>query len=263
MSNHNCGTVVLLEVRLIEVLRYPTGTKLAGVVFVQQPTPDTHYPEYWLSQNIKALKELCGDTTLKNVVIMIYNHWREFHPEARFHSAIEQGAQVYQCTNASNPDLGALRIALRGRPVTPKVQQKPVNKGSGPERIAPATELTKEMPTLAESHDSDVKKLEESMQEAMDKKVGELRRELKEQKRRAQQEADAFEKRIAEMQTKEESTRREFFQELEEQKRRARKEADGFRRRITEMQSELEEDRHRFGKASATYNSSHVPAHPI
>ena len=275
MSNHNCGTVVLLEVRLIEVLRYPTGTKLAGVVFVQRPTVDSTYPGYWLSRNIEALKELCGDTTLKNVIIMVYD-WREvrptnekllnsdFYPGGRLHSAIEQGAQVYHCTNASNPDLGALRMILRGRPVIPRVQKQPVNEGSGPERIAPATELSKEIPTLAESHDSDVKKLEESMQEVMDKKVRELRRELEEQKRRAQQEADAFEKRIAEMQSKEESTRRVFFQEREERERRAREEVDGLRKRIAElMRSELEGDRHGSGKDSATYNSPHVPAHPI
>ena len=120
---------------------------------------------------------------------------------------------------------------------------------------------------MAERRDSDVKKQEESMQEVTNKEVEELRQELEEQKRRAQQEADLFKERIAEMQSKEEIARkqmvREHRQELEEQKRKAQEEADGFRKCITEMQSELEEDRHRSGKASATYNSPHVPAHPI
>ena len=69
------------------------------------------------------------------------------------------------------------------------------------------------------------------------------------------------------MQSKEESTRKQFYQELEEQmeqKRRAREEADGFRKRIAEMQPKLEEDEDRSGKAPATYlNSRHVPARPI
>ena len=190
----------------------------------------------------------------------------DLSPRGCFYPAIEQGAQVYHSTDASDPDLGALRIILQGRHVIPKLQQGATSEGSGPERIAPATELSKEIPKIVERRDSDVKKQEESMQEVTDKKVEELRQELEEQKRRAQQEADLFKECIAEMQSKEIARKqmvREHRQELEEQKRKAQEEADGFRKRITEMQSELEEDRHRSGKASATYNSSHVPAHPI
>ena len=188
----------------------------------------------------------------------------DLSPGGCFHPAIEQGAQVYHCTGASKPDLGALRIILRGRPAIPKVQQEPIYESSGPEQIALTTELSNEVPKLAERHDTDVKKLEGGMQEVMDKKVEELQRKLEEQKRRAQQEVDVLKKRIAEMQSKEESTRKEFCQELEEQERRAREEADGLRNRIGEMQSELEKDRHRSGKASATYlNSQHVTFHPI
>ena len=249
--------------RLIEVLRYPTGTKLAGVVFFQRLAVDDPNPRHWLSEKIKVLKELCWDTAWKNVVIMVYD-WREVRPTDKklFNSdlfpggqldpAIKREVQVYHCTDTLNPDLGALRIILRGRPVIPKAQQEPIDEGSGPEWIAPATELSKEIPKLAERHDSDVKKLEESMQEVMNKKVEELQRELKEQKRRARREADSLKKRIAEVQSKEESARKEFYRELEEQKRRAQKEADGFRKRIAEMQSKLEGDQHTSGKASAT-----------
>ena len=82
----------------------------------------------------------------------------------------------------------------------------------------------------------------------------ETRQELEEQKRRTREEADMFKKHIAEMQSKEEIARKEMVrdhrQELEEQERRAREEADGLRNRIAEMQSKLEEDRHTSGKAS-------------
>ena len=261
------------------MLRYPTGTKLAGVVFVQPPTYDNINEGSSLCRSIKALKELCEDTTLKNVVIMVYR-WKVKSPKAErnlksqlspggiFHPAIEQGAQVYHCTDVSNHDLGALRIILGGRQVIPKVQQEPINEGSGLEPIAPATELSKEIPKLAERQNSDVKKLEESIQEVMNKKVEELRRELEEQKRRAREEADMFKKQIAEMQSKEEIAReqmvREHRRELEEQERRAREEADGFRKRIAELQSKLKEDRQTSGKTSATYlNSRHIPSHPI
>ena len=215
----------------------------------------------------------------------------ELSPGGCFYPAIKQGAQVYHCTAASKPDLGALRIILGGRPVIPKVQQEPINEGNGPERIAPATELSEEIPELAESHNSDVKDLEVSMQEVVDKKVEELRRELEEEKRKAREVAGGLWKRIAEMQL-DERIRKETCQELEkrerrareetdmvkkqiaemqskeeiarkEMERRAREEADGLRKRIAEMQSNSkpEEDRHTPGKSSATYlKSRNVPS---
>ena len=171
--------------------------------------------------------------------------------------AIAEGAQVYHCTNGSELDLGALRIILGGRAVVPKVQQGPINNSSDLEQIAVAMELSKEIPELAERQNSDIKMLEEGMQDAMDKKGEELLRELEEQNRRAQEEADGLRKYIAEMQSKEEIARKEM-------EKRAREEADGLRKRIAEMQSKLEDYRRGFGKTSATYlNSQHVPSRPI
>jgi hypothetical protein len=228
---------------LVGALRYPTGTKLAGVVFVLQFDITNNRNGVVLSNNIRALKNLCGNTTLKNVVIMTQDRWDAGKPEAEektklelspggsFHPAIEQGAQVYHRTDGSNPDLGALQIILGSRSVIPKVRQEPGD--SGLEQVAPATELSNEILKLAERYDNDVKKLKEGMQEAMDKKVAELRQEL------------------------EESIRKESRRELEDEKRRTREE---FKERIAEMQFKLEEDRRRSGKISATYNFRHVPA---
>ena len=115
--------------------------------------------------------------------------------------AVSRGAKIYRCTGTSEPDLAALRIILGGRSVIPEVEQEPINKGRKLEQTAvwPA-------------------------EPSKDKEVEELRRELEEQKRKAQEEAD------------------------------------GLRKCITEMQSKLEEDRHASGKASATCSFPPVPA---
>ena len=292
---------------MIEVFRCPTGTKLTGIICLRKTSQPDYYPNYWdpwLRNTTEKLQDLLGDVTLKNVVFMTHN-WEGFsradeaRPKLEYLSAIEyriaraEGAQVYNCTNGSELDLGALRIILGGRPVVPKVQQEPINKGRESEQTVVAVELSKEIPELAERHSGDTKKGEESMQEAVDKRVKELGRELEEEKRRAREEADGLRKRIAKMQSKKESTRTEFRQELGEEKRRAREEAsmfkkqiaemqskekiarkemerrareevDGLRNRISEMQSKLEEDRHTSGEASVTYLSSrHVSFHPI
>ena len=248
------------EARLIEVVRYPTGTKLTGIIYVHKILQliGTLSWAWWLLGNQGKLKNLCKDATLKNLVIMTHD-WKRVSPAdedemerdfpREYSIAMREGVQVYHCTNGSELDLGALRVILGGGPVVPKVQQEPSNKGSESEQTAVVAELSKKIPDLAERHNSDVKKLEEGTQEAMDKKGDELLRELEEQNRRAQEEADGLRKYIAEMQSKEESRR---------------KEVNMFKKQIAEMQSRLEEDRHRFGKASAIYlNSRHVPSHPI
>ena len=211
---------------MIEVSRYPAGTKLTGIIFLQKVE---EFIGTALKSNLEELEELCEDLTLKNFVIMIH-HWSGVTHEAEaalqsdlsdpngfVQAVVRRGAKVYRCAGTSEPDLGALRIILGGRSVVPEVQQE--------------------------------RPVEQNM-------VEELRQELEEQKRRAQLEADVFEKRNAEMQSKEESTRKE----MEEQKRKAQEEADGLRKCITELQSKLEEDRHGYGKTSAIYNFRHVPA---
>ena len=175
------------------------------------------------------MEELCEDSTLKNLVIMMHQ-WSTVtvtdeleaalqsnlsSPDGFVQEVVRRGAKIYRCTGTSEPDLGALRIILAGRSVVPEVQQEPINKGSKSEQAA-------------------VRPVEPSK----DKEVEELRRELKEQKRRAQQEADVFKKRIAEMQ----------------------EEADALKKHAAEMQSKLEDDRHGSGKTSATYNFRHIPA---
>ena len=240
--------VVLPEVRLIEVFRYPTGTKLTGIVLLHR----LGYPVGTSFQrSTESMEELCEDSTLKNLVIVIFP-WGKVtstadaeallqsdlsDPGGFAQAVVRRGARIYRCTGGSEPDLGALRIILGGRSVVPEVQQEPINKPSKSEQTA-------------------VRPVEPNK----DKEVEELRRELEEQKGRAQQEADVFKKRIAEMQSKEESIRQEVSQELEEQKRKAQEEADGLRKCITEMQSKLEEDRHVFGKVSAIHSFRHVPA---
>ena len=147
-------------------------------------------------------------------------------PSGRIYPAIKQGAHVFHTLGDLSLDLGGLKFILRGR-------------------------------------SSDIKKLEESMQKAVDKKVEEIRQELEESIREESMQKEV-DKKVEELQQElEESIRKESHREREEEKRRVREEADGFRKRIAELQSKLEEDRHGSGKASATYTSSHTLAHPI
>ena len=108
---------------MIEVVRYPTGTKLAGIICVHQISQLAKVPdwEWWFYNNTIRLKELCEDATLKNLILMTHD-WKEVSPAVeermkkdfprKYATAIKEGAQVYHCTNGSELDLGALRIIL-------------------------------------------------------------------------------------------------------------------------------------------------------
>ena len=235
------------------MFRYPTGTKLTGIVFLHRVGDAVGTS---LKSSTGTMEKLCEDSTLKNLVIMIHQWGKAIslaeallqselsEPDGFVQAVMQRGAKIYRCTDASEPDLGALRIILGGSSVVPEVQQEPIRKGSESELTAERPlEPSKEKPDLGERHNSDIRELGGSTQEAVDKEVDELRRELEEQKTRAQQEADMFKKLVARMESKEESTRREPYQKLEEQKRRAQEEADMFKKLVARMESKEESTR--------------------
>ena len=191
-----------------------------------------------LNNSTGTMEALCEDLTLNNLVIMINCRWDGVapsgegqleldlsHPDGFVRAVAQRGAKIYRCSSASDPDLGALRIILGGRSIAREAQQEPIDKGSEPEQTAVRqAEPSGEKPESGEKHNSDIRELAGSTQEAVDKEVKELRRKLEEQKK-----------------------------ELDEQQRRAQEEAEVFKERIVEMQSKLEEDRHGSGKTSSTY----------
>jgi hypothetical protein len=59
-------------VRLTEMFRYSAGVKLAGVIYVHRISDDKF--GNLAVRNFRMFRELCGDKTLKNVILMT-NMW--------------------------------------------------------------------------------------------------------------------------------------------------------------------------------------------
>ena len=186
------------------------------------------------------MRELCGDTTLKHVVLVTQGwgqndpsepatSWRKSQLTTNdieqfvFKPAIENGAQVYHRIDRSKPAQDVLRMILPGRKAVPKSQPELVDEG---EESWQTAEPGKEMGELVRGHDSHAEELE-SMRKEMDEKA------------------------------------EEHHQELAEQKRRAQEEADMLRKCIAEMQSKLEEDRHESGKFFVTHSFQSVSTYPV
>ena len=161
------------------------------------------------------MRNLCGDTTLKHVVVVTQG-WGQNDPsepatsqrqlelatddvENRvFKPAIENGAQVYHRVDESEPAQEVLRMILSGKQVVPEIQPAGfVDCGGQPVQTVPVRtpELSKEMRESVERHNAEIKE----MREAMGREIETLQRQLDEQKTRAQEEAEGLRKCIAEM----------------------------------------------------------------
>jgi len=90
------------------MFRYSAGAKLAGVIYVHRIS-DTTFTNI-AGNNFRTFRKVCGDGTLKNVVLMT-NMWGQVTPQQGadreqqlrdkyFKAAIEKGAQLYRHTNS-------------------------------------------------------------------------------------------------------------------------------------------------------------------
>ena len=93
--------------RLTDIFRYSAGAKLAGVIYVHRISDDKFGG--LAVRNFRMLRELCGEKTLKNVILMT-NMWGRVTPQQGadreqqlkdkyFKAAIEKGAQLCRYTN--------------------------------------------------------------------------------------------------------------------------------------------------------------------
>ena len=269
-----------LEVRLIEVFRYPTGTKLTGIVFVHDVgwTIGTS-----LESSTGTMEELCEGSTLKNLVIMVHQ-WDKVtrqaeellqlelsSPSGFVQEVVRRGAKIYRCTGASEPDLGALRIILGGGSVALDKGVKELRreleeqKRRAQEEADVLKKHATEMQRKAQG-EADVRQKAQEEADMFKKQAAEMQRKVQgeaDMRRKAQEEADILKKQAAEMQRKAQEEADGLRKCIAELQRKAQEEADGLRKCIAELQFMLEEDRHTSGKSSATYHFRHVPAHPI
>ena len=237
---------------MIDIPRYSTDVKFAGIIYF----PLVAVGRVRFVTPIYIFGELRSEKALEDVVFGRDAQQKQGFKAKRPNPAIYQGAQFYDLEDKPESAQDILRMALKNRPVAPETQHESYDEGRESRRIG----------GFPERRDGETRELKESMGKRVIEKeleVKELRRELDEQKSRAQEEANDLRNHIAAMQREEVRVREEMHrvenrcQELEEQKGRAQGEMDDLRKRIAEIQSEFEEDRRRApGEPSDAYDRS-------
>jgi hypothetical protein len=195
------------QVRLTEMSRYSTGAKLAGVIYVHRIS-DVKFGGLAI-KNFRMFQELCGEKTLKNVVL-VTNMWGQVSPKVGagrekrlknnyFRAAIEKGAQLHRHKNTPESAQAILREILKNQPVVLKIQRELIDEHKEIGQTGAGAELNREIREVVEKFQREIRELEENMCRAMEKRDEEFRKELEEEKRRMQQAIEELQKASAKM----------------------------------------------------------------
>ena len=135
-------------------------------------------------------RKLCGDDTLKNVVI-VTNMWGEVTPErgaARelelqtddmfFKPAMDKGAQMVRHMNTKATAEAVLLRVIHNKPLALQIQKELVDEGRDITETAAGEELNRELNKLAEQHREQLHTLQKEMEAAMNAKDEETKEEL-------------------------------------------------------------------------------------
>ena len=149
-------------------------------------------------------RKLCGDGTLRNVVI-VTNMWGEVDPRvgvARetelmsedifFKPVLEKGAKIARHENTVPSAEDIIRRILNNHPLPLRIQEELVNERKDISETGAGEELSRELNAQIRKHQQEMRVLKEEMEQAMRDKDEETRRELEIETRRMQKEVERF-----------------------------------------------------------------------
>ena len=182
--------------------RYEKGSKLAGVIYIHRIS-DKRFTGI-TGRNFKMFRELCGDTTLKNV-ILVTNMWGEVSRdigEARedeltsdfFKPVLDKGAQMARHHNTAQSAHGIIQRIMKNRPVALQIQRELVDEHKDIVDTAAGGVINQELKEQIRKHQVELRMVQEEMMQAMKERDEEARQELEEESRKLQEEMERIKK---------------------------------------------------------------------
>lgn len=178
---------------LIDIIsRYRAGKKLAGVIYLHRIS-DFRFGGV-ATRNFKMFRELCGETTLKNVVI-VTTMWGEValaRGTARevelatntkfFKSAIDKQALLLRHDNTFSNAQSILCHIIHNRPLSLRIQDEVVTEGKDISQTAAGEELGRELAAQTRKFQAEMSALQEQTNAAIKEKDEETRMELEQER---------------------------------------------------------------------------------
>ena len=154
-------------------------------------------------------RELCGDSTLKNV-ILVTNMWgevsskvgedRENQLSGRFFKPVlDKGAQMVRHHDTAKSAHDIIRRVMGNHPVVLQIQRELVDEQKGIVDTSAGEVVNQELNDQIKRYEAELKKVQEEVVRALKRKDEEARQELEEDKRKMQEEMDNIRKSSEEM----------------------------------------------------------------
>ena len=200
-------------------------------------------------------RELCGDTTLRNVVL-VTNMWGEVSRdvgESRenelssnfFKPVLDKGAQMVRHHNTAQSAQDVVRMIMRNRPIVLQIQRELVDEHKDIVDTAAGEAVNRELNQQIRRHQAELKLVQEEMMQALKEKDEETRQELEEETRKLQEQMEKIRK-DSEGMASNYSAERERMQarmkEMEEEAKKERQRAEAeYNRQMTDLNRRLQE----------------------
>ncbi|KAF9653408.1 P-loop containing nucleoside triphosphate hydrolase protein [Thelephora ganbajun] len=246
-------TDILKMIAAFLATTYEKGSKLAGVIYVHRIS-DKRFTGI-AGRNFKMFRELCGDTTLKNVVL-VTNMWGEVSRkvgESRedelsgnfFKPVLDKGAQMVRHHNTAQSAHDIIRMIMKNRPVVLQIQRELVDEHKDIIDTAAGEAVNRELNEQIRRHQAELKIVQEEMMQALKEKDEETRQELEEETRKLQEQMEKIKKDSEGMASNYavEKERMEVkMKEMEQEARKERQRAEAeYNRQMADLNKRLQE----------------------
>jgi len=176
--------------------RYQNGSRLAGLIYIHRIS-DRRFSGI-AGRNFKMFRELCGETSLKNVVL-VTNMWGEVSHdvgEARerelasnfLKPALDKGARLSRHHNTEQSAHDVIRQIMNNHPVVLQIQHEIVDEHRDITNTAAGGVINAELAEEARRHEAERRRVEEERVQALRRMEEEARRKMEEERRRREEE---------------------------------------------------------------------------
>ncbi|KAK7682607.1 hypothetical protein QCA50_014407 [Cerrena zonata] len=221
-------TDILKMIALQLEIGYEQGITLSGILYLHRIS-DTRMGGT-SRRNFKMFRKLCGDDTLKNVLI-VTTMWGIVETsigEARekelatnellFKPALDKGAAMVRHDNTPVRAQEILRIIMKNHPAPLRIQRELVDEGKTITETAAGEELGREFAALVKKHKEEMQQVRDEMKEALAQRDFETKKELEECERKLQAERARAEREMARLQAEYKEEKRQMGEYLAELK---------------------------------------------
>jgi len=189
-------TDILRKIAAFLATTYQNGSRLAGLIYMHRIS-DRRFGGI-AGRNFKIFRELCGETSLKNVVL-VTNMWSEVSRdvgEARerelasnfLKPALDKGARMVRHHDTEQSAHDVIRHIMNNHPVVIQIQREVVDEHKDVTNTAAGGAINTDLAEEQRRHEAEVRRAQEEAARILREREEEARRRMAEEARRREEE---------------------------------------------------------------------------